>query len=40
MKSTYRVKDQCYNPWKYVQTITSDRGSGMIGVMIPQAQDA
>ena len=33
-------KDQCYNSWKYVPTIIYDRDLGMIGVRIPQAQDA
>ena len=40
MTSPYRVKDHCYNPWKYVRTITSDLGSDPMGVRIPQTQDA
>ena len=40
-RSPYRViKYQCYNSWKYVPTIISDRGSDPIGVRIPQTQDA
>ena len=34
------IKDQCYNSWKYVPTIISDRDSALIGVRIPQTQDA
>ena len=33
-------KDQCYNSWKYVRTIISDRDSDLIGVRITQTQDA
>ena len=33
-------KDQCNNSWKYVPTIVSDRDSDLIGVRIPQTQDA
>ena len=41
MPSPYRViKDQCYNSWKYVPTIISDRDSDLIGVRITQTQDA
>ena len=40
MTSPYRDKDQCYNSWKYVPTIISDRGSDPMGVRIPQTQDA
>ena len=36
---TGSYKDQCYNSWKYVPTIISDRDSDLIGVMIPQTQD-
>ena len=32
-------RDQCYNSWKYVPTIISDRDSDLIGVRIPQTQD-
>ena len=32
-------KDQCYNSWKYVPTIISDRDSDLIGVRIPLTQD-
>ena len=39
MPSPYRViKDQCYNSWKNVPTIISDRDSDLIGVMKPQTQ--
>ena len=38
MTSPYRVKDQYYNSWEYVPTIISERGSGPIGVRIPQTQ--
>ena len=34
------IKDQCYNSWEYVPTIISDRDSDLIGVRIPQTQDA
>ena len=34
------IKDQCYNSWKYVPTIISDQDSDLIGVRIPQTQDA
>ena len=33
-------RDQCYNSWKYVPTIISDRDSDLIGVRITQTQDA
>ena len=33
------IKEQCYNSWKYVPTIISDRDSDLIGVRIPQTQD-
>ena len=40
-RSPYRViKDQCYNSWKHVPTIISVRDSDLIGVRIPQTQDA
>ena len=40
MTSPYRViKDQCYNSWKHVPTIISDRDSDPIGVRIPETQD-
>ena len=34
------IKLQHYNSWKYVPTIISDRDSDLIGVRIPQTQDA
>ena len=34
------IKDQCYNSWKYILTIISDRDSDSIGVRVPRAQDA
>ena len=41
MTSPYRViKDQCYNSWKHVPTIISGRDSDLIGVRLPQTQDA
>ena len=41
MTSCYRViKDQCYNSWKNVPTIISDRDSDLIGVKIPHTQYA
>ena len=33
-------RDQGYNSWKYVPTIIPDRDSDLIGVRIPQTQDA
>ena len=32
-------RDQCYNSWKYVPTIITDRDSDLTGVKIPQTQD-
>ena len=40
MTSPYRVKGQCYKSWEYVPTIISDRDSDLIGVKLPQTQDA
>ena len=33
-------RDKCYNSWKYVPTIISDRDSDLIGVKIAQTRDA
>ena len=37
---TRSYKDNWHNSWKYVPTIISDRDSDLIGVRIPQTQDA
>ena len=37
---TGSYKDQWYKSWKYVPTIISNRDSDLIGVRIPQTQDA
>ena len=35
-----QIKDQCYNSWKYIPTIISNRDLDLIGVRITQTQDA
>ena len=34
------ITTKCYNSWKYVPTIISDRDSDLIGVRVTQTQDA